>query len=73
MELAYPFLDTDRDPVLNFFPSLVGAGMFATSLPILLLDVHFHRDDEDFFQVLLIVVLGSVGIALVRLSRFEVL
>lgn len=73
LELAYPFLDTDRDPVLNFLLSLVGAGMFATSLPILLLEVNFNEDDVDYFQVLLTIILGSVGLALVRLSVFKVL
>lgn len=72
IELAYPFLDTDRDPVLNFLLSLVGAGMFATSLPILLLEVHFNRDALDYSQVLFTIVLGSVGLALVRLSVFKI-
>lgn len=73
IELAYPLLDADRDSVLNSFLSLVGAGMFATSLPILLLEVNFNRDGLDYFRVLLTIVLGTVGLALVRLSVFKIL
>lgn len=73
VELAYPFLDTKLDPVLNFLLSLVGVGFFVVSLPLLLLEVHFGQNEMDYSQVVLIIVMGSIGLALVRLPVVNIL
>lgn len=68
IDITYPFLDLDRDPVLNVLLALTGVGMFVASLPILVLTTFFSRDDIDTVQVLLTTILGAVGLALVRTS-----
>lgn len=73
IELAYPFLDVERDPVLNLLLTLVGMGLFVTSLPLLLLATIFSQDGIDNHQVILTTVLGTVGLALVRVSVLNIL
>lgn len=68
IELAYPFLDLDRDPVLNVFITLAGIGLFITSLPLLVLATLFNQNGIDATQVLLTTTIGAVGLALVELS-----
>lgn len=73
IELSYPFLDIDRDPILNFFIAVIGLGMFVASLPVLLLATIFSQDGIDTIQVVLTTFLGAVGLALVRLSVFKII
>jgi hypothetical protein len=73
IELSYPFLDIDRDPRLNFLVAIAGIGMFIASLPLLLLATIFRHEGIDIVQIFLTTVLGAVGIALFRLTIFNVL
>lgn len=67
VELTYPFLDMERDPVLNFLIALIGVGMFVTSLPLLMLAPLFNQNGVDVAQTLL----GALGLALVQVSVFK--
>lgn len=73
IELAYPFLDLDRDPILNLLITLVGIGLFITSLPFLLLATLFNRDGIDALQVAMTTALGALGLALAQLSVWKVI
>jgi hypothetical protein len=67
-EPLYPFLDHDRDPVFNAILAVIGLGMFILSLPLLLLEVLFDRENLDSMQVVLCTALGAFGLATLRLS-----
>lgn len=72
IELAYPFLDLDRDPILNLFITLVGIGLFITSVPFLLLATLFSREGIDVLQVVMTTALGALGLALAQLSIWKI-
>lgn len=67
-ELAFPFLQIDRDPILNLLFLVAGIGMTISSIPLLTIAILFSPDSIDSVQLVLSWILGTLGIAVTKLS-----
>lgn len=68
LELTFPFLEIDRDPVLNLFFLVAGIGMTVASIPLLSIAILFSHDSIDSVQLVLSLILGMLGLAITKLS-----